>query len=48
MWFIVKPLDAGSYQYKFVVNGTEWKTDPSNSESADDGYGGKNSLLVVP
>lgn len=48
VWFVVKPLDAGSYQYKFVVNGSEWKTDPANPESADDGYGGKNSLIVVP
>jgi hypothetical protein len=48
VWFIVRPLDPGSHQYKFVVNGSEWKTDPANPESADDGYGGKNSLLVVP
>ena len=48
LWFIVKPLDPGSYQYKFVVNGSEWKQDPANPETTDDGYGGKNSVLVVP
>jgi 1,4-alpha-glucan branching enzyme len=23
-------LRAGSYQYKFVINGTEWEADPQN------------------
>lgn len=31
-------------QYKFVVDG-EWVTDPKNPDTADDGYGGVNSLL---
>ena len=48
LWFLVKPLDPGSYQYKFVVNGTEWKPDPANPQPVDDGYGGTNSVLVVP
>ncbi len=47
VWSVVKKLDPGSYQYKFVINGTDWKEDPDNPETADDGYGGKNSLLVV-
>ena len=48
VWVIVKPLAPGTYQYKFVVDGTDWKEDPSNPNTADDGYGGKNSVLVVP
>jgi 1,4-alpha-glucan branching enzyme len=47
VWTIVKPLDPGTYQYKFVVNGSDWKPDPENPNSADDGYGGKNSTLTV-
>jgi 1,4-alpha-glucan branching enzyme len=40
-------MAPGRYQYKFVVNGTDWKTDPAAKETADDGYGGKNSVVVV-
>jgi 1,4-alpha-glucan branching enzyme len=46
-WKIVKPLAAGSHQYKFILNGQQWKEDPANSTSSDDGYGGKNSLVQV-
>jgi hypothetical protein len=47
VWTIVKPLDPGTYQYKFVVNGSDWKADPQNPNSTDDGYGGKNSVLTA-
>ena len=47
-WSIVKALPAGRHQYKFVVNGGQWKEDPANTQTVDDGYGGKNSLVVVP
>ncbi|MCC6651368.1 MAG: hypothetical protein IT348_09505, partial [Candidatus Eisenbacteria bacterium] len=46
-WTLVKPLAAGKYAYKFVVNGTDWKADENAPETADDGYGGKNSVVVV-
>ncbi len=39
-------LPQGTYQYKFVVDG-KWQQDPNNPESADDGYGGQNSVLKV-
>ncbi len=32
-------------QYKLVVNQKDWKPDPINPNTIDDGYGGKNSLL---
>lgn len=49
VWVLVKPLTAGTYQYKFVINGGQtWKEDPTNPNSTDDGYGGKNSVLVIP
>ncbi len=47
-WTIVKALPPGSHAYKFVVDGTTWKTDPANPASVDDGFGGKNSIVVVP
>lgn len=40
-------LDAGTYQYKFVVNGSEWIVDPVNPNTADDGLGGSNSSFEV-
>src|SRR5207253_2876275 len=46
-WTLVKKLEPGRYQYKFVVDGTNWKTDEGAKETADDGYGGKNAVVVV-
>lgn len=40
-------LDPDDYAYKFVVNGNDWKQDPTNAESEDDGNGGKNSVVHV-
>jgi len=48
IWVAVLDLPSGSHQYKFVVNGSDWKPDPANPEGSDDGFGGKNSILVVP
>ncbi|MBU1699146.1 MAG: alpha amylase N-terminal ig-like domain-containing protein [Candidatus Eisenbacteria bacterium] len=39
-------LEPGRYEYKFVVNGT-WYEDQKAGEFADDGLGGKNSILNV-
>lgn len=47
-WTIVRKLEPGRYAYKYVVDGTTWKHDEANPETADDGYGGKNSVVVVP
>ena len=44
---LARKLAAGKYQYKFVVDGTNWKEDPNARETADDGYGGKNAIVVV-
>lgn len=45
-WAIVRLLDPGSYEYKFVVDGN-WLTDPENPETKSDGYGGMNSSLTL-
>ncbi len=47
LWTILKPLEPGTYGYKFVVDGTTWKTDEANPEAVDDGFGGKNSVITV-
>ncbi|PKN56410.1 MAG: hypothetical protein CVU56_16370 [Deltaproteobacteria bacterium HGW-Deltaproteobacteria-14] len=40
-------LEPGSYQYKFIVDGS-WIADPGNPNTVDDGFGGHNSVLDVP
>ncbi len=37
---------AGSHQYKFIVDGTTWITDPTNPDVIDDGTGNTNSLFL--
>ena len=46
-WVVKLKLGPGTYQYKFVVNGKDWITDPDASAFADDGFGGKNGVFVV-
>ena len=46
-WLLAKKLAPGRYAYKFVIDGGNWKPDPSVAEGVDDGFGGKNSLVVV-
>ena len=46
LWNITLPLSEGRYEYRFVVNDSEWVLDPS-APSVDDGLGGKNSILVI-
>lgn len=45
-WTVTHTFEAGSHQYKFIVNGTEWIVDPANPSQVDDGFGGKNSLYL--
>jgi len=40
-------LPPGSYQYRFVVDGT-WVEDTNNSKFIDNSYGGKNSVIEIP
>ena len=47
IWSIIKPLSAGRYEYKFVVDHNSWVEDPNALETVEDGYGGKNSVLIV-
>ncbi|MEZ4651353.1 MAG: hypothetical protein R3E97_21690 [Candidatus Eisenbacteria bacterium] len=47
VWEVAVDLAPGRHPYKFVVDGSEWITDGSAPEFEDDGFGGKNSVLVV-
>ena len=38
---------TGPHQYKFIVDGTRWIQDPQNTMAADDGMGGRNSVINV-
>ena len=38
---------SGQHQYKFIVDGDRWVTDPENPNTVDDGQGGENSVLHV-
>lgn len=37
---------AGTYQYKFIVDGTMYIADPNDPNVVDDGFGGHNSLYT--
>lgn len=46
VWTLTVPLETGrSYQYKYVVNGTEWVTDPWAEATDPDNY--NNGILVT-
>jgi len=40
-------LKPGRHEFKFVVNNTDWITDPKGSETAPDKYGGRSSIITV-
>ncbi|MGD2154599.1 MAG: glycogen-binding domain-containing protein [Gemmatimonadales bacterium] len=40
-------VEPGVYQYMFVIDGSEWRTDPNAERYADDGFGDRNAVVVV-
>ena len=46
-WYGTLDIADGSYQYKFVLDETEWISDPLNNQSSPDGFGGSNSVLNI-
>ena len=40
-------LAPGQYTYKFVINGAQYIDDPLSACFVQDGYGGRNSVMVV-
>lgn len=47
-WTLFYPLAPGTYQYKFVIDGTYWIPDPRNPQTVSDGFDGGNSVLIIP
>jgi hypothetical protein len=45
-WTVTHTLDAGTYQYKFIVDGSNWILDPANPFTTDDGMGHTNSVYT--
>jgi len=45
-WTVTHTFTPGTYQYKFIVNGTTWIADPDDANVVDDGEGGHNSVYV--
>lgn len=48
VWSVDLELPPGLHHYVFIVNGTEWRPDPNAASQVDDGFGRKNSVLLVP
>ncbi|MDH5492967.1 MAG: alpha-amylase family glycosyl hydrolase, partial [Myxococcales bacterium] len=47
-WSLVHLVEpVGSHEYKLIVDGTTWITDPSNPRTVSDGFGGFNSVIDV-
>lgn len=46
-WTLTLKLAPGTYQYRFLVDGTSWKTDDANPNQQDDPLGGRNSVVTV-
>ena len=46
VWSIKKNLAVGTYQYKFIFDGS-WEIDQANPDRVPDGQGGENSIKNV-
>ena len=47
MWILNLTLPRGVHRYSFVLDGSEWRPDPSAPLAADETFGGHNSVIVV-
>ena len=47
-WFITLRLPKKrDWQYRFVIDGTEWVTDEENQATAPNPYGGVNAVVLT-
>lgn len=46
-WHIELYIPAGRHRYAFYVDGSRWVPDPKALMQEDDGFGTKNSVLIV-
>lgn len=48
-WLVTLELEAGqAYQYRYLVNGTEWHNDWNADRYEPNEFGGDNSVVVTP
>jgi 1,4-alpha-glucan branching enzyme len=47
VWKCTLELEAGKYEYQFVVNATDWKIDPNSEENVKNKYEGENSVIEI-
>jgi len=47
LFYIVVLLPRGRHEYMFVVDGSEWVTDPAAPLNSDDDFGRPNAILDV-
>ena len=47
IWTGRVPITPGLHKYMFVIDGTDWVTDPGAQRYADDGFGNRNAVLAV-
>jgi 1,4-alpha-glucan branching enzyme len=47
LWQVTVRLSPGIYQYKFLVDGAEWREDASNPNRVPNAYGTFNSVCEV-
>lgn len=47
VWTGRVPLRPGLHEYMFVVDGSEWVTDPGAERYVDDGFGHRNAVVTI-
>lgn len=47
LWTIAVPLEQGRYEYAFLLNGERILADPQALLFKDDGFGSRNSVIIV-
>jgi len=48
VWRATYGFAPGTYQYKYIVDATQWIPDPGNANTVPDGLGGVNSVISCP
>lgn len=47
IWSGRAPLMPGVHEYMFVIDGTQWLTDPQAERYKEDGFGHRNAVLAI-
>jgi len=47
VWTGRVPVEPGVHTYMFLIDGSEWATDPRADRYQDDGFGNRNAVLAV-